>query len=310
MSEDPESRLRDYLENCRIPLSRDDWAGFFKELDVLKVRRDYVDWIERKQKWFEWLAKKGLFEERVKHSLILALHQITELRGKVRAHELFWKEGGQDGLDKTVNEWWELHQQQEAKKKRDLKPTVPGVTKNWLEPMPIFNEGEPCGYVQATGQRRKRLESFLRSIRAKPTTALAKNQRGKPKHIFGFETNCRVLDQWLGNWCDQRPGQKYEVILKEALILANAVANSKSPVNEEWLAKLKEILRTNVKHAAKQIDADSDFIFLCCRATCISEIKRLNESLPKPRDERPFKERFSDYVVKCLAGEPSEYPLP
>ena len=125
MSNDPDSRLREHLEKCKVPLSRDDWAGFFKELDALKVRGDYADWIKRKQKWFEWLAKKDLFEERVKHSLILALHQITELRGKVRAHELFWEEGGQAGLDKRVNAWWELYQQQEAKKKRDLKPSRP-----------------------------------------------------------------------------------------------------------------------------------------------------------------------------------------
>ena len=68
--------------------------------------------------------------------------------------------GGNAGLNKKVNEWWPQHQKQEAKKKRDLKPAAPGVTKIWLEPMPIFNDGEPCGYVQATGQTRKVIRIF------------------------------------------------------------------------------------------------------------------------------------------------------
>jgi hypothetical protein len=169
---------------------------------------------------------------------------------------------------------------------------------------------EPCGYVQATGQTRKVIGNFIRSIKAKPTSKLVKKERGKPKDLYGLKTNGRVLDQWLTEWCDQEPEKKYEVVLREALILAAAAAESKFPVNEKRLARVRSILKTNVKHAAKQIDADSDFNFLRCRADCISEIRRLSESLQKPRDERPFKEHFSDYVIKVLVGEPAEHPLP
>ena len=313
MSTDPDARLREHLENCKIPLSRDDWAGFFKGLDAQNqtYRNLYDDWIKPRR---AQISKTTLDDGRVKDSFILALHQIRSLRSMVGYLELRLKEeceaGGNAGLNKKVNEWWPQHQKQEAKKKRDLKPAAPGVTKNWLEPMAIFNDGEPCGYVQATGQTRKVIGDFIRSIKAKPTSKLVKKERGKPKDLYGFKTNCRVLDQWLTGWCDQEPEKKYAVVLREALILAAAVADSKIPVKEKRLARVRSILKTNVKHAAKQIDADSDFNFLCCRAACISEIKSLNESLPKPRDERPFKLRFSDYVIKVLAGEPAEYPLP
>ena len=311
MSNDADTRLRElreYLTKCKIPLSSDDWDKFRKELETHGLQYFYPSWFARKKKWFQWLCKTGLDEKNIKKSLLLAMYQIGELKPKVEADELFWKEGGQAGLNKRVNEFWIQHQKQEAKKKRDRKPAAPSVTKNWLERMPEYNEGEPCGYVEATRQRRAVIEEFLHSIKAKPTAKLVKKQRGKRKHLYGFKTNCRVLDQWLGKWCDQEPMEKYAAVHGEAQILAAVVAGkSKSAATEKKLARLRQILKTHARSVAKNGE-DSDFIFLRSRAACISEIKSRSESLPKPRDERPFNERFSDYVTKVLAGESAEYP--
>jgi hypothetical protein len=273
MSDDPQLRklkiiLYGHLEKCKIPLTRNDWAGFVKELDKLNVRELFFgDWIKQEQKRFDRLTKSGLFQDRINDSLILALYQLYVLRPKAEVY------------DKECVNWWAhktLHDEslrekwleQEAKKKRDRKPKAPGVTKNWLEPMPIFNEGEPCGYVQATGQRRKVIEDFLRHIRAKPEKTLTKKQRGKPASLYGFETNCRVLEQWLKEWCDQRPEQKHDIVLKEALLLAELVAKSKSSVNEKRLARVRQIFITHARSAAKQNGTDSSFDFLASASAC------------------------------------------
>ena len=298
MSNDPDSRLREHLEKCKVPLSKDDWIGFRKDLEAQRLATCFALWFERQRKWFEWVSKKKLDNETVKDSLILALRQLTELRSTVRVLEHLLKDG-EAGLHKRMKQW-EL---QEAKKKRDLKPAAPGVTKNWLELMPIYNDGEPCGYVQATGQTRKVIGNFIRSIKAKPTSKLVKKKRGKRKRLHEFETNCRVLDQWLREWCDQEPEKKYAVVLREALILAAAVADSKIPVNEKRLARLRRILTTQAQPAAKQNGTDSSFDFLASASAC-------REKYPPPV-EIPFEQRFLAYINKVLAGEPTgECPLP
>jgi hypothetical protein len=301
------SSLIDYLENCKIPLSRDDWAGFYKELDALNstFRILYGDWIKRRR---PQISKTTLDDTRVKDSFILALHQITELRRTVKTHKLFFEKGGQAGLDKWVNEFSQHEAKMIVKKKRDLKPDAPGIRKNWLEAMPVFNEGQPYGYVQATGQRRKVIETFLRTIKAKTERPLTKKQRGRPVHLYGFKINCSVLDQWLGKWCDQNPEAKYDLILTEALLLAAVVTDSKNPVNNKRLARLRQILRTHARPISKQVGDDFNFDFLESPATCALQIKLLREKFPPPV-ELSSEERFSIYIKKVLAGEPAEYPF-
>src|ERR1035441_2438667 len=108
--------VHEYLENCKIPLSRDDWAGFFKGLDAQNqtLRNDYDDWIKRRR---PQISKTTLDDGRVKDSFILALHQIRSLRSILENLKLRWKEeceagGGHARLDKEVNEWWPQHQKQ------------------------------------------------------------------------------------------------------------------------------------------------------------------------------------------------------
>ena len=122
MSNDPDSRLREHLEKCKVPLSKDDWIGFRKDLEAQRLATCFALWFERQRKWFEWVSKKKLDNETVKDSLILALRQLTELRSTVRVLEHLLKDG-EAGLHKRMTQW-EL---QEAKKKRDLKPAAPGV---------------------------------------------------------------------------------------------------------------------------------------------------------------------------------------
>ena len=277
--------LGEYLENCKIPLSRDDWAGFFKGLDALNLtyRNLYGDWIKHKRNRFEWVSKAVLDDNRIKDSLILVLHQNEQLRWRLGYLERSLKEECEAGGYAGLRERMRQSELQEAKKKRDLKPTAPGVTQNWLEPMPIFNEGEPRGYVQATGQSRKVIKNFLRQIKAKPEGRLTKKQRGRPVQLYGFETNCRVLDQRLGRWCAQNGEQKYDVVLDEALILANAVAKSKKPVIKTRLARLRKILTTHARPVAKEIGYDSKFDFLRSPAACICQIRLLDEQRAKNR---------------------------
>ncbi len=183
MSTDPNTRLEAYLENCEIPLSRDDWTGFFKNLDAQQLNFLFREWIERKRKWFAGLSKKNLDEKRVKDSLILALYQVRELRVTVEYDAQMEKEGGREVVLVRKMKQWEARDSK--KTLRDRKPSaLHFLEKNWLEPMPIFNEGEPCGYVQATGRMRKQIETFLHGVRAKPTRTLPQRRRGKPKHLL------------------------------------------------------------------------------------------------------------------------------
>jgi hypothetical protein len=208
-----------------------------------------------------------LFQDRINDSLILALDQLSVLRPKAEVYDnecAGWWAAKSLNDESRHGKWL----QQETKKKRDRKPKAPDVTKNWLEPMPIFNGGEPCGYVQATGQRRKVIGNFLRRSLAKPEKTLTKKQRGKPASLYGFETNCRVLEQWLQEWCDQRLEQKYDLVHKEALFLAEAVAKTKSSVNEKRLAQLRRIFTTHARSAAKKNGKDSSFDFLASAAAC------------------------------------------
>jgi len=150
--------------------------------------------------------------------------------------------------------------------------------------MPVFNEGDPCGYFQATGQRRQKIENFLRSINAKPTKIFVTNKRGKPKSLYGFKTNCLVLDQWFGKWCDQDPETKYELILSEALVLAEVIADSKSPVRDRHLAQIRRIFKPHARPTARRIDADADLDlkFLDSPVACAEQIKRLRKKSPPP----------------------------
>jgi hypothetical protein len=296
MSDDPKARLREYLENCKIPRSREDWVGFYKELDARRLRSFFRDWIDRNRKRFEWLPK-GNLDNKVNDSLILAvglLHHARESRDALRE--------GNARFDRWIKEW-EL---QESKKKRDRKPKAPYQAKNWLEPMPVYSETQPFGYVQATSQRRKKIESFLHGIKAKPERPSPKKQRGRPANLYGFETNRRVLDEWLGVWCDQASQAKYDLIVKEVRVLAEKVANSKSPVDCDRLGRLRQVLRKHAKPVAKQIDADSDFDFLSSPAACAVEVKRLRATDPAPRSSG---ERIFDDFCKFAAGLPSELPV-
>ena len=303
MSADPQLHqfriiLYELLEKCKITLTRNDWTGFVKELDRLKVRELFFgDWIKQEQKQFDRLTKSGLLEDRVNLSLILALHQLNVLRPKAEVFDNEFAGGWAAKVldDGRPGKWL----QQEAKKKRDRKPKAPGVTKNWLEPMPIFNEGEPCGYVQATGQRRKVIENFLRRIRAKSKKTLTKKQRGKPAGLYGFETNCRVLEQWLREWCDQRPEQKHDIVLKEALLLAEVVAKSKSSVNEKRLARVRRIFTTHARSAAKKNGKDSSFDFLASVSAC-------REKFPPPE---PVSVEGLNYARYFLALQGLKYPI-
>ena len=303
MSDDPDSRLRDYLENCKIPLSVDDWIGFRKELENQKLETTYLVWIESQRKWFDRLYHKNLDGKRVNDSLILALNRIETLKVKSELWDKVLKRGS---IDAAFREEMEDFARRKSKQKRDRKPKAPFVVKNWLEPMPVFNEGQPCGYVQATGQRRKVVENFLRGIGAKSVPApSSKKSRGKPKQFFGFETNCRVLNQWLGTWCDQHPEAKLNLITREALMLADTIADSKNPINGERLARLRRIFRVNAKDAARQLDEYAGFDFLASLEACAAQIKELREKHPpavKPTGENTL----SAYLKQVLADEPVE----
>jgi len=276
MSEDPQLRqleiaLYQHLEQCKIPLTRDDWAGFCRELDKLKVREFFFDdWIIGERMRFARLTKTGLFQDRINDAFILALHQLRVLGPKAKVYDTEVVNWMTDKFMKSIldESRHEERRKRKAKKARDLKPKAPSVMKNWLEPMPIFHEGDPCGYVQATGQRRKVIEVLLRRIRSKPETTLTQKQRGKPARLYGFETNCRVLKQWLGEWCDQGPEQKKEIILREADQLAEIVAKANSPVDEKRLARLRQIFITQAKSATKKSPTNCSFDFLASSSAC------------------------------------------
>ncbi len=277
MNNDPIVRLEDHLTSCEIPLSEADWITFQSDLKTKGLENFYQSWKHRKSKWFKWRCNSGLDEKHVKDSLVLALFQNNGLKSKAEARECV-SSLGPGGKDKEVAEFM----RNQANKNRDLKPTTRSITQNWLEPMPVFNEGTPCGYVQATGQRRQKIENFLRINKAKPTKVLATNKRGKPKSLYRFETNCLVLDQWFGKWCNQDPETKHELILREALVLAEVIADSKNPVSDRHLARLRRIFKSHARSAGRRVGADFDYDlkFLDSPTACIEQINRLREESP------------------------------
>jgi len=308
---DPKARLDDYLENCRVPLSADEWVAFRKDLDSKHLQTTFELWIEPKRKYK--LRSLKVAEKAIGDSLVLALHQVEDLRARIYALERFQSDVLKAGstepvLRKMVEEW----RQQASKRMRDRKPDKPSVQKNWLEAMPVFNEGKPFGYIQATGQRRKVVESFLRRIKAKPIGTIPQKSRGKPKRIYGFETNCRVLEKWLGAWCEQGPEAKYDLILREALLLAEVVADAKSPPDCSQLATLRRILTTQTRPAAKQLGEDFDFDFLGSPGACAAQIELLRKKFPRPNtssEATTDESSILDSIQKALAGEHGKPPV-
>jgi len=305
---DLNARFEDYLENCRVPLSTGEWVAFRKDLEAKRFATLFEMWIKpERERLKRRLGPSKLDEKRIEDSIILAGHQVKELRVWLQAMKQsadeVWKAGSVDAL---VLKSLEEGRRRAAKGKRDRKPDRPCVEKNWLEAMPAFNEGQPCGYVQATGQRRKEIELFLRRIKAKPAGTIRQKGRGRPKLLYGFGTNCRVLKEWFGAWCDQAPEAKYDLILREALLIAEVVADSKSPPDCDRLARFRRILRCHAQSPAKQIGADFDFDFLGSPAACAVQIEILRKKFPRP-DMSP-EALFADSIKKALAGEHGKPP--
>jgi hypothetical protein len=148
-----------------------------------------------------------------------------------------------------------LRDQKKATPNRDRKPSADSPLKNWLEPMPVYaiyaEKTGQVGYVNATGQRRQRIESYLRTIKAKPVGTL-KKARGKPQSLFGFGTNLRVLDKWLGSWCPQDPESKAKTILREVLILSETDTS-----HARSLPRLLKVLRSQNEDCLRRLDKDS-----------------------------------------------------
>jgi hypothetical protein len=71
---------------------------------------------------------------------------------------------------------------------------------NWFANLAVSDPTELCGYVQATGVPRKRINTFLKSIRAAACAHRRSDKRGRPLPLYPFAINLRVLDQWLGVW--------------------------------------------------------------------------------------------------------------
>ena len=113
-----------------------------------------------------------------------------------------------------AREDWEWLQRKRSRE-RDSAPDH-CFSPNWFEPMPAFGNAKTFGYVQATGRHRKAVGQFLRDIGAQPNRPKGKG-RGRPKDLYGFDTNMKVLDQWLGTWLPQEPN-RVAVAVMETLV--------------------------------------------------------------------------------------------
>jgi hypothetical protein len=103
---------------------------------------------------------------------------------------------------------------------------------NWFAPMPIYNhtahnDAAPWGLCQATGQRRRRMEDFLREQKQAPVGKGARIGAGRPPDLYGFKTNLLVLDKWLGDWLINSP-HRSEKNTKIPERVRNAIAGALS----------------------------------------------------------------------------------
>ena len=124
--------------------------------------------------------------------------------------------------------------------------------------MPVFSEQKPYGYCQATGQNEKKIRAFLKRIGAKPTDRICRKTKGKPKDVYDFGTNMRVLNQWLSQWTLQSPDLLADIVA-DTLVLASLQRSSdkqaltlRRGLGRHWKRVINEVVSPDLKKESKE----------------------------------------------------------
>jgi hypothetical protein len=291
--------LADLLKSQPLPENREAFDGFLKRLDRQGLRT-------------EWgllpPATRDLDVFQLKQVLVLARIKLDLLRRQLKPQPTNESKKRKPLGKKAAKRLAKIRrvlemEASEDRKRRHRKPqgdTSPLV--NWLESMPVTNEGSPVGYAQATGQRAKRIRTFLRSIRAKKEPKDRRTRgRGHPLDFYGFRTNLRVLEQWLAKWCSQTDAKRH-ALYRTLLCLPEIPTDER---HGQRLLAVLQVLRKPTDDCLHGLPADSG------RGTFPVGLKRALGSLKDWADfwtecRREFPSRAVESELMAIGGKSAE----